>query len=193
MKKLAFLFIVIGITFLSIGSYQYFRIQAAEKGSLEEAHQILDAASQRDSETNKVHFDPEHGETVGLIEIESIEASLPIIEGTDPDDLDRGVGHLTRSAYPGENDQILLSGHRDTVFRRLGEVEIGDKIVIKLPYGEFTYEMVDSTIVDADDRTIIRSTAPNEELVLTTCYPFSYIGDAPERYILYAVPVEDEA
>ncbi|GAE95081.1 hypothetical protein JCM21714_4290 [Gracilibacillus boraciitolerans JCM 21714] len=49
--------------------------------------------------------------------------------------------------------------------------------------------MVNSKIVDADDTTIIKSTAPDEELVITTCYPFSYVGNAPERYIIYAKPI----
>lgn len=111
------------------------------------------------------------------------------MEGTDPDDLEKGVGHYKGSAYPLQNDQIVLSGHRDTVFRSLGEVKIGDTFVIELPYGEYTYEMVDSKIVDADDTTIIKSTAPREELVITTCYPFSYVGNAPDRYIIYAKPV----
>ncbi|WP_407270643.1 class D sortase [Radiobacillus sp. PE A8.2] len=132
---------------------------------------------------------PVRGETVGIIQIPSINTELPILEGTEADELVKGVGHYIGSAFPSENDQIVLSGHRDTVFRNLGKVKVGDIFIIKMPYGEFTYKMVDYKIVEADDRTVIKSTAPEETLILTTCYPFGYIGDAPQRYIVYAKPV----
>ncbi|WP_186580777.1 class D sortase [Aquibacillus kalidii] len=197
MKKLAVLFIIAGVVLLSIGGYQYIKTIAAEKNALDEAKELLskdsansdsDQASKESPET----FFPGMGDTVGILEIPAIDAELPIVEGTDPDDLEKGVGHYKGSAYPMQQDQIVLSGHRDTVFRKLGDVKVGDTFVVKLPYGDFTYEMVDHKIVDADDTSIIKSTAPNEELVITTCYPFSYVGNAPERYIIYAKPVVEE-
>ncbi|GGM35536.1 hypothetical protein GCM10011351_22050 [Paraliobacillus quinghaiensis] len=195
MRKIALLFMFAGIVFLAVGGYQYFKTQAAEKNSLKEAHTLVE---KRESlETTSKTFDPDSfrantGETVGLLQIPSIDAELAIVEGTDPDDLEKGVGHFKTSAYPGQNDQILLSGHRDTVFRRLGDVEIGETFTLQLEYGDFTYEMVDSKIVDADDTTIIKSTAPNEELVISTCYPFSFVGNAPDRYIIYAKPIKTD-
>ncbi|WP_058306673.1 class D sortase [Gracilibacillus massiliensis] len=192
MKKVALLFILAGFVLLGIGGYQYFKIQAAEKQAMTEATTLLEQSSKETNEAKKVspeEFFPEIGDAVGILEIPTLDAELPIVEGTDPDDLEKGVGHYRGSAYPEQNDQIVLSGHRDTVFRSLGEVEIGDTFTVKLPYGEFEYEMVDSKIVDADDTTIIKSTAPDEELVITTCYPFSYVGNAPDRYIIYAKPI----
>ncbi|GAA4072254.1 class D sortase [Amphibacillus indicireducens] len=188
MKKLATLLMIIGIAFLGVGIYQYVNIQIAEKKTHSEAEELLARAY---AEPNKeIIFEPEIGDAIGLLNIDKIDASIAIIEGTDPEELKHGVGHMAQTALPGENDQILLSGHRDTVFTRLGEVEIGDIIEIKLPYGTFEYEMVDSIIVSADDTSVIGSTAPNEELVISTCYPFGYIGSAPDRYVIYAVPVE---
>ncbi|MCM3707658.1 MULTISPECIES: class D sortase [Cytobacillus] len=131
------------------------------------------------------------GEVIGILKIPRLEAELPIIEGTDEDELEKGVGHYTTTAFPGQHDQILLSGHRDTVFRSLGELEIGDTFEVSMPYGEFTYEITDSKIVDADDTTVIRSTAPNEILTVSTCYPFSYVGNAPSRYILNAKRIQN--
>ncbi|QGH34036.1 class D sortase [Gracilibacillus salitolerans] len=192
MKKLALLFILAGVVILGIGGYQYFKIQAAENQAMTEAKELLDQSSNETSEAIKQtpeDFFPDMGKAVGILEIPTLDAELPIVEGTDPDDLEKGVGHYRGSAYPMQNDQIVLSGHRDTVFRKLGEVEIGDTFTLQLPYGDFEYEMVDSKIVDADDTTIIKSTAPEEELVITTCYPFSYVGNAPERYIIYAKPI----
>ncbi|MBU5594098.1 class D sortase [Amphibacillus sp. MSJ-3] len=190
MKKIATLLIIIGIVFLAIGSYEYINIQIGEKQARAEAEELLNAATNKDGDS-KIEFDPAYGDTIGLLKIEKIDASIPIIEGTDPDELERGVGHMSQTAYPGDNDQILLSGHRDTVFTRLGEVELGDIITVELPYGTFKYEMVDSVIVSADDTSIIGSTAPDEELVISTCYPFGYIGSAPDRYVIYAIPIEE--
>lgn len=186
MKKVALLLMIVGIVFLGIGGYQWFKTQAAEQTSLAEAHKRLETKETIDPSD----FNPATNEEVGILQIPSIDAELAIVEGTDPDDLEKGVGHYKGTAYPEQADQIVLSGHRDTVFRRLGDVEIGDIFTLQLPYGNFSYEMVDSKIVDADDTSIIQSTAPEEELVITTCYPFSYIGNAPDRYIIYAKPLE---
>ncbi|MGM0949226.1 MAG: sortase SrtA [Bacillota bacterium] len=134
---------------------------------------------------NKASFKPETGQASGILEIPKIKAELPIVEGTDADDLEKGVGHYKDSYYPDENGQIVLSGHRDTVFRRTGELEKGDRLRIFLSYGDFTYEIVKTKIVDKDDTSIITLQHKKEELILTTCYPFSYIGNAPKRYIIY--------
>ncbi|WP_282142118.1 class D sortase [Cytobacillus oceanisediminis] len=133
----------------------------------------------------------EQGEAIGILKIPRLKAELPIIEGTDEDELEKGVGHYSTTVLPGQPDQILLSGHRDTVFRRLGELEIGDIFEVSMPYGKFTYEITDSKIVDAGDTTVIRSTAPNEILTVSTCYPFSYVGNAPSRYILNAKRIQN--
>lgn len=128
----------------------------------------------------------EQGEVIGILKIPRLEAELPIIEGTDEDELEKGVGHYSTTVFPGQPDQILLSGHRDTVFRRLGELEIGDILQVNMPYGEYRYQITKTEIVDADDTTVINSTAPHEILTVSTCYPFSYVGNAPYRYILSA-------
>ncbi|MBM7644559.1 sortase A [Scopulibacillus daqui] len=86
--------------------------------------------------------------------------------------------------------QVLLSGHRDTVFRHLGDLKPGDKIIVQMPYGTFQYSMKGWKIVSEDDTTVIHSTAPKEVLTLSTCYPFHYIGHAPKRYIITAYPLK---
>lgn len=130
------------------------------------------------------------GDIIGILEIPALKAELPIIEGTDEEELEKGVGHYAGTVFPGQKDQILLSGHRDTVFRKIGELKMGDELVVNMPYGDFTYEIIDSFIVDADDTTVIKPTAPEEILTLSTCYPFYFVGSAPERYILTAKRVE---
>src|SRR5690625_1625263 len=134
MKQIAFLFILAGFVFLGMGGYQYFKIQAAEKQSMSEATELLKQSPTEAKEAPE-DFLPDMGDTVGILEIPTLDAELPIVEGTDPDDLEKGVGHYRGSAYPMQDDQIVLSGHRDTVFRELGDVEIGDTYTMKLTQG----------------------------------------------------------
>ena len=192
LRKFAWLVLVTGLIIFGVGAFQYVSTIQKERQATSEAHELLAKSREtpiEDREALRHTFKPEAGETVGLLEIDKIEASIPIVEGTDPDELEKGVGHYASTKYPGDNGQILFSGHRDTVFTRLGEVEVGDIISVELPYGTFDYEMVSSKIVDADDRTIIQPQLTEEELVISTCYPFGYIGNAPDRYIIYAKPV----
>ncbi|CAN7335211.1 class D sortase [Peribacillus frigoritolerans] len=126
---------------------------------------------------------PETGDLMGELYIPKIEATLPIYHGTDEDELEKGVGHYAGSVLPGEKDNSVLSGHRDTIFRDLGEVGEGDLLIAKTEAGTFTYKVRKVRIVDADDRTVIVP-KPKATLTVTTCYPFSYIGSAPERYVL---------
>ncbi|GAM14755.1 class D sortase [Mesobacillus selenatarsenatis] len=132
---------------------------------------------------------PQKGEMIGNLSIPKLSADLPIYHGTDEDELEKGVGHFAGSVLPGEKDNSVLSGHRDTVFRKLGEVGKGDLLVVSTGAGEFTYKVRKVRIVDADDRTVIVP-KPRATLTVTTCYPFDFIGDAPERYILVADLIE---
>lgn len=79
----------------------------------------------------------------------------------------------------------VLAGHRDTVFRDLGQLKIGDELVVKTSMGEFTYQIEKTWIVNANDRTVIHS-VKEPILLLSTCYPFNYIGPAPQRYLIQA-------
>ncbi|WP_047984491.1 class D sortase [Ornithinibacillus californiensis] len=194
MKKVAFLIIISGFIFISFGVYQLFSTNHKQSLAITEAREIINLSTLQQVETNTKarfpnDFSPDTGETVGILHIPKLEADLPIVEGTDPDELAKGVGHYKGTAYPLQKDQIVLSGHRETVFRRMGELELGDILTVRLSYGEFTYEIIDTYIVSADDRTVIKTTSPNEVLTLTTCYPFNFIGDAPDRYIITATPV----
>ena len=196
MRNFATLLIIAGLIFIGFGGYQLIQTEQAQSKSLEEARTLLASKKNANKQNNDdpippEEFLPDHGETVGLLHIPRLEAELPIVEGTNEDDLEKGVGHYASTAYPFQNDQIVLSGHRDTVFRRMGELEIGDLLTVQVEYGERSYEIVDTKIVDADDRTIIVPTSPDEVLTVTTCYPFSFVGSAPDRYIITALPVDE--
>jgi len=128
---------------------------------------------------------PAEGDNVGSLTIPALKQKLPIIEGTGAEELKKGVGHFMLSVLPGEQDNCVLSGHRDTVFSNLGKLNIGDQLIVQTSAGTFTYEIKRIRIVDKDDKTVIVP-ADHAVLTLTTCYPFQFIGSAPDRYILIA-------
>ncbi|WP_062051830.1 class D sortase [Bacillus sp. JCM 19034] len=189
MKFFANLIIVVGLALVFYSGYNIYDNYMKQNDSIAQANELLKRNSTPKSAEEMVI---EQGDAIGILYIPRFDKELPIVSGTDEDDLDRGVGHYTTTVLPGQGDQILLSGHRDTVFRGFGDLEIGDEFIVKMPYGEFTYVMYEDEIVDADDRTVIRSTAPDEILTLSTCYPFGFVGSAPDRYIVYAKPVDAE-
>lgn len=182
-KALAIAIILSGMVILGIGLYQLWDTKRQEQVALQAAKELV---KEDQPKSKKEEFMPQMGEASGLLVIPKINAELPIVEGTDADDLEKGVGHYKGSFYPEENGQIVLSGHRDTVFRKAGDLKLGDHLTMKMPYGDYTYEITGTKIVSADDTSIITLQNSEEELILTTCYPFSYVGDAPDRYIIYA-------
>lgn len=183
-RKIALLLIIVGLIVISKSGYKIYQMKAHQDHSLVTAHHLLEKPK-----IDKETFSPFTGDVVGILSIPRIDKELPIVEGTDENDLAKGVGHYSGTAWPLGNDQIVLSGHRDTVFRRMGELKIGDELIVKVPYGDFTYKIESTKVVDAGDRTVIKPTSPEEILTVTTCYPFRYIGNAPNRYIITAKPV----
>lgn len=125
------------------------------------------------------------GEVIGLIRIPKLSEEYPIVQGTDNRSLKHGVGHYVDSVMPGVKDNSVLSGHRDSVFSKLGQLKSGDQVIVQTSDGIFTYIVRSTRIVMADDRTVIVPT-PTAVLTLSTCYPFHYIGSAPKRFIVSA-------
>lgn len=175
---------------LYLGFKEFRMTKISEDEATDKAVKLIEHS--KENPIKKEDFDPEIniGDSIGILVIDRIDAYLPIVAGIDEDDLRKGVGHYDGTALPLDEDQIVLSGHRDTVFRRMGELEIGDIMTVKMPYGDFDYKITNTKVVSADDRTII---VPHEEekLTVTTCYPFTYIGSAPDRYIIDAEPLHD--
>ncbi len=149
------------------------------------ADELISKIMERNEEPVLYPDRPKKGDKIGELYIPKLEATLPIYEGTSEEELKEGVGHFDGSVLPGEKDNSVLAGHRDTVFRNLGEVGVGDSLIISTTAGEFEYKVNKVRIVDKDDRTVIVP-KPRATLTISTCYPFSYIGSAPERYILVA-------
>jgi len=132
---------------------------------------------------------PSYGSKFGTITLPSLKLSWPIFEGTSDVQLAKGVGHYTGSVLPGVDDNSILSGHRTTVFNRLGELEKGDLIYVKTAAGVFTYKVKGFRIVSRSDRTVIQPTE-TATLTLTTCYPFDNVGITTKAFIVTAKLVQ---
>lgn len=137
------------------------------------------------SSTKSVAFTPKRGDYLGTISIPALKKTLPIFEGTEDSQLKKGVGHFEGSVLPGVRDNSVLAGHRDSVFSQLGNLKLGDKLIVTTATGNYTYQVARFRIVKADNRSVIVPTT-KAVLTLSTCYPFSFIGNAPKRFIVSA-------
>lgn len=134
------------------------------------------------------------GAEIGWLLIPALDMKYPIYWGTDEDTLSQGVGyHPGKFTTPPDGyGHTVLSGHRETVFRGLGELEPGARMYVQFENIQYEYEIRKSWITDAGDRSVIvKKTEPI--LTLTTCYPFTFIGSAPDRYIIEATLVDETA
>jgi sortase A len=111
-----------------------------------------------------------------------------IIEGTKGATLRRAAGHIPGTALPGQVGNVGLSAHRDTFFRPLRNIHLGDIIVVTTLDGQYRYRVVSTRIVSPSDVTVL-DVGRDELLTLVTCYPFYFVGAAPNRFIVRAQKV----
>ena len=137
------------------------------------------------TDVNRIIPQPKIGQLIATLEIPRLKRVIDVFEGTQKAQLSMGAGHYIRSVLPGYRDNSVIAGHRDSVFSQFGALKKGDKLHVSTNYGKFTYTIVSLKIVDAKDRTIIVPTN-HARLTLSTCYPFRYIGNAPQRFIVGA-------
>jgi LPXTG-site transpeptidase (sortase) family protein len=119
------------------------------------------------------------------LDIPRLGMALAILEGVGPETLDRAVGHIPGTAWPGQRGNIGLSAHRDTFFRPLRNIRIGDVITLTTTSATYRYSVTSTRIVPPSDVSVLASTG-EELLTLVTCHPFYYVGPAPNRFIVRA-------
>ena len=122
---------------------------------------------------------------IGRIEIPRLQLSAIVMEGDDSRTLRRAVGHISGSPLPGQIGNVALTGHRDTFFRPLRNIRRDDTILVTTLQGEFRYRVVSTRVVSPQDVAVLDSTR-DERLTLITCYPFFFVGSAPNRFIVRA-------
>jgi sortase A len=128
---------------------------------------------------------------VARIEVKRLHASTIVLAGSSGQALAFGPGHVERTANAGERGVAVYSAHRDTHFRFLKDVAIGDEIDVKRQDGQTFRYRVDRTSVVRFDASGIDPLAGGHELVLSTCWPFDALTPGPERYLVHATMLGD--
>ena len=130
--------------------------------------------------TRSPRVDPK---VLGRIEIARLGVSGVIRDGVDGETLRRAVGRVPNSARPGEKGNLVLAAHRQQQFRGLRHVRPGDRIRLTTPRGRFEYEVERAWVVEPQEVSVMDAT-PGRQITLLTCYPFDYVGPAPQRFVV---------
>lgn len=148
---------------------------------------LWDATQIKDYEAAlKADFPP----PLGLLVISDLNIEVPIYNGTEEHILDRGAGRIKGMAKMNENGNLGISAHRDSFFRGLKDIELGDEVLVQSAYGVEKYAVSAINIVPKEDASVL-APVDHKTLTLVTCYPFYHVGAAPQRFIVTALPVSD--
>ncbi|HEU5453270.1 MAG TPA: class D sortase [Terriglobales bacterium] len=143
------------------------------------------AAQQMQAKTSAPASSPKPADD-GLVRLEIPKISLDsvVVEGTTHKALLLGPGHIESTPEPGESGNAVISGHRDTFFRHIHELEKGDTVLVRRAGQTYRYEVTDKKVVPPEDVSVLEPTR-DTELTLITCYPTYYIGPAPKRLVVF--------
>ncbi|MGB9465410.1 MAG: class D sortase [Candidatus Acidiferrum sp.] len=170
----SFVFLLAGIVAVAYASFVVLYGEAYQAIELRKFEHIAPT-----TEPHLLNF----GEVIGEIRIPRLGVKAIVVQGDAPEQLDHAVGHLPQTALPGEWGNVALAGHRDRLFRPLREIREGDTIIIATSNGSFQYEVQSAFVVSATEVGVLRS-SDAKELTLITCFPFNYVGHAPNRFIV---------
>ena len=137
---------------------------------------------------NQLSF-PKYGDEYGTLSVDAAGIVSPVFVGDGATQLLDGAGQYYGSVFPGDIGNTVITGHTNSVFKTLDKAQIGDDIRLELTYGTYVYEISNIEIKSSTDESIL---APSEEQILTlyTYYPFDYIGNTPDRYVVTAKLIE---
>lgn len=128
---------------------------------------------------------PPPGGVIGRLEIPRLGLNTVIIKGAEASALRSAAGHIPGTALPGSPGNVGIAGHRDQSFRRLKDAQTGDWIMVVTPEGSFHYRIASLSVV-SPRQTSVLAASKEPKLTLVTCYPFHYVGRAPQRFIVEA-------
>jgi sortase A len=132
------------------------------------------------------------GAVIGRVDVPRLKLSAAIAEGDDDATLRKAVGHLSDTSLPWEETgNAAFAAHRDGLFRPLRDIRLNDEVNVVTPRGEFHYVVRKTEVVEPDDVWVLAPT-DSPTITLITCYPFSFIGHAPKRFVVHAARVIPE-
>lgn len=129
---------------------------------------------------------PEAQELLGRIDIPRLRLNATVREGVDDSTLRVAVGHMPSTALPGMPGNVALAAHRDTLFRKLRDIRKSDRITFETTQGSYEYVVESLSVVKPTDVSVLKAKQGDQLLTLITCYPFNYVGAAPNRFIVRA-------
>jgi sortase A len=161
-----------GFVFADSNAYQALEIKKFQQpGRLSEPHILAE------------------GDVIGEMQVPRLGLSVMVVQGDSPASLRHAVGHLPKSALPGEWGNVALAGHRDTYFRPVRDIHLGDEIRFKTLEHNFEYVVESIEVVAPSDGRVLE-VLTGHDLTLITCFPFYYVGPAPKRFVVRAREVE---
>ena len=125
---------------------------------------------------------------IGVLRIASVKLAVPIYGGTAESTLNRGAGHIEGTAKLDEDGNVGIAAHRDGFFRALKDVNIGDELTLQSTRGERRYQVTSLLITEPTDVSVI-ARGQGAAVTLVTCFPFYFVGSAPQRFIVRAEPI----
>lgn len=185
-----FIILIAVIIFVLFGSRISMAISLINKVSIDTSNVVLKDVK-LNSITKRLESYPEYGTKYGDLSIDSLDVDLPLYYGDTLSILRNGVGHSSGSYFPGEGGTIVCMAHNTRGYLyNLSDIEIGDTIVITTTYGEFTYEVEETRIVQETQVDAVAVQSEEEILILYTCYPTNTFGHATQRFITYSKLVD---
>jgi sortase A len=154
--------------------------------------ELTDAAPAQNGDAPSPHPRVDVGSAIAAMSIPRVQLSAMVLHGSDARTLQRGPGHLEHTAVPGDAGNIVIAGHRDSFFRPLRQIRLGDDIFLETRDGRFHYRVNSLRVVGPREVSVLAPTS-EEVLTLITCYPFWVLGHAPDRFIVRAARVADRA
>jgi LPXTG-site transpeptidase (sortase) family protein len=179
-----------GLGFYSVVTVHTWRFQRAAKLQVEQTVSVERPAAAREHPKD-VSKPLAIGEIIGRVDIPRLKLSAAVAEGDDDRTLGKAVGHLPDTPLPWHRSgNVALAAHRDGLFRALEGIRLNDDVHMFTSRGDFHYRVTKTHIVDPDDVWVIAPTN-KPTITLITCYPFSFIGNAPRRFIVQAELVQE--
>jgi sortase A len=173
------------LVFYSIATVQTWRFQRSAKADV--ARMVtVDRRPEIARKVPDVSKPLARGELIGRVDIPRLKLSAAVAEGDDDKTLGKAVGHLPETPLPWHRrGNMALAAHRDGLFRRLEKIRLDDEVLLVTPRGEYHYRVKKTRIVNPDDVSVLAPTR-TATMTLITCYPFSFVGNAPQRFVVQA-------
>ncbi len=187
-RNIPVLLVVVGAILLAYVCWSYGSMYLEQRKLAREwqQQQQVQATQQSDTPVQQASYD----DGLTKLSVPKINLDSVVVEGTTHHDLLLGPGHLKDTPVPGETGNAVISGHRDTFFRHLNDLVMGDEILVQRGGRTYHYKVTGKKVVQPTDLSVIAPTK-DAEMTLITCYPTYYIGPAPKRLVVFSKLVDE--